>query len=233
MKKLMIASPCHHGKVDNFFTLSLIQSLYILDRNEIQTTVLLPKTGSILAKERNKIISAFMSSDCTHLLMVDNDIGWPGEAPLRFLESEKDIIAGVYPARRNDANDKQFIFLPETNDNGSLKGELSYLKMLGVPAGFLMVSRKAIEQMQEKLPELKYEDVDADNILHKGYIFFNTMLEDGRFWGEDYVFCKNAKKAGLDIWCDPSIVFNHAGTIGGLAEILTNSPPGSKFEYSV
>jgi hypothetical protein len=224
MKKLMIASPCHHGKVDTHFTLALIQSLYILDHARIQTVVLLPTTGSILAKERNQIVTAFMKSDCTHLLMVDNDLSWDADAPLKFLNSGKDFIAGVYPAR-SDRKEVKYIFIGDTNDNGSIKNEGPLLKMLGVPAGFVMVTKKCIETMQKALPELYYKGIDIDGIEEDGYVFFNTELEDGKFWGEDYVFCRRATKSGINIWCDPSIYFNHAGTHGRLSDILTDKPP--------
>jgi hypothetical protein len=233
MKKLMIASPCHHGKVDNRFTLSLIQSLYILDHSGIQSQILLPTTGSILAKERNNIIQSFMKSDCTHLLMVDSDLGWQPEAPFVYINYDKDFIAGVYPAR-SDRKDKKFIFMGDMNPNGSLKTEKNLIKMLGVPAGFIMVTKKCIEQMQERLPELYYKGVDIDGIEEDGYVLFNTELQDGRFWGEDYVFCRNATKAGIEIWCDPNIVFDHAGEIGRLSEIFTDKKPiiGDAFQYN-
>lgn len=230
----MIASPCHHGKVETHFTLSLIQSLYILDHSNVQTNILLPATGSILAKERNQIITAFMKSDCTHLLMVDNDLSWEPSAPFKFLNIDKDFIAGVYPARSN-RKDVKYIFIGDTNENGSIKNEGPLLKMLGVPAGFVMVTRKCIETMQKQLPELYYKGIDIDGIEEDGYVFFNTELEDGKFWGEDFVFCKRATKAGINIWCDPTIEFNHAGTIGKLSEILTDKPPllNNNYVYNV
>ena len=226
MKKLMIASPCHHGKVDNKFTLSLIQSLYILDHANIQTIVLLPATGSILAKERNKIISVFMESDCTNLMCIDSDLSWDPKAIFEFLNYDDDILAGVYPARTSD-NSKKFIFWPDTNPNNSIKTKNKLMKMFGVPAGFMMITRKCIEKMQNKFPELRYEDIDINGNKEIGYAFFNTELENGNFWGEDYVFCKKATKAGINIFCDPTIEFNHAGISGKLTEILTDKIPSS------
>ena len=232
----MIASPCHHGKVDNVFTLSLIQSLYILDHNSIQTVVLLPATGSILAKERNKIIKAFIDSDCTHLLMIDSDIGWPASTPFNFLNLNKDIVAGIYPARCNTSHENKFIFLPDLASDGSIITNKSktLLKILRAPAGFMMVTKDAILKMQEKHHDLKYEGIDINGNKEEGFVLFNTELKDGKFWGEDYVFCRNAIEAGINIWCDPTITFNHSGFIGCLSDVLTEIPPikNGKFEYS-
>jgi hypothetical protein len=230
MKKLMIASPCHGGKVNNTFTLSLIQSLYLLDHAGIQTIVLLPTTGSILAKERNQIVHTFMKSDCTHLLCIDSDMGWDPAAPMKFLQYDTDIIAGVYPVR-NNKTEKRFIFKPDTNPDNSIITDGKLLKMLAVPAGFLMISKVALLRMQESLQHLKYYGYDVDMNVEEGYAFFNTEIIDGDFWGEDYVFCNNAKKAGLDIWCDPTIQFTHDNKTGALTEILTGIKPINNNTY--
>jgi hypothetical protein len=224
MKKLMIASPCYQGKCDTSFTLSLIQSLYILDHAGIQAQILLPETGSILAKERNDIVEAFWQSDCTHLLCIDSDVSWQPDAPMKFLNYDVDFIAGVYPARRNTPNIPKYLFNPETDANGQVTQDekTKLLKMKGVPAGFMMLSKKCIETMRNHFPEKQYK---GSNNFDSAFSFFNTEVRDGYMWGEDYVFCQNAIDAGIDIWCDPSINFVHAGIPGNLNEILTSVKP--------
>lgn len=230
MKKLMIAAPCHHGKVDTEFTLSLMQSLYILDHAGIPTTVLLPTTGSLLAKERNDILEAFWQSDCSHLLCVDSDLGWQPDAPLKFLNYDVDVVAGVYPARRNSDKIPKYTFIPEFNGDQTLRqhDQKPLIGVQGVPAGFMMISRECVERMREFYPEKKY---DGSNNFDSAYCFFNTELRDGSMWGEDYIFCKNAIEAGVEIWCDPMIQFNHAGIDGRLVEILTNTQTTTETQH--
>ena len=224
MKKMMIASPCHHGKVDTAFTLSLIQSLHMLDHVGIQTNVLLPTTGSLLSKERNDILEAFWQSDCTHLLCIDSDLGWEADAPLRLLNYDVDIVAGVYPARRNSDTIPKYTFIPMLNDDHAVKqhDQKPLIGMQGVPAGFMMISRECIKKMRDFYPEKKYT---GSNNFDSAYCFFNTELRDGSMWGEDYIFCKNAIEAGIEIWCDPMLQFVHAGVSGSLSEMLSNSKP--------
>jgi len=219
MKKLMIASPCHQGKCDVNFTLSLINTLYSLNSVNVQTYVLLPESGSLLIKERNDILEAFWRSECTHLLCIDSDVGWAGDAPLKFLNYDVDIVAGVYPARRNNPKIPKFLFLPETDENDQLifDEEKQLMKMKGVPAGFMMISRDCLKKMRDFYPDKKYL---GSNNFDSAYSFFNTEVRDGYMWGEDYVFCKNAIDAGINIWCDPKIEFIHAGVTGKLAEVL-------------
>ena len=229
----MIATPCHQGKCDTRFTLSLIQSLYMLDHSGIQSQILLPETGSILAKERNDILEAFWRSDCTHLLCIDSDLGWQPDAPLKFLNYDLDFIAGVYPARRNNDKLSRYMFLPVVNQDGRMhKNDINgLLKMEGVPAGFMMLSRECLKKMRDHYPEKK---CIGSNNFESTYALFNTEVIDGMMWGEDYIFCKNAINAGIVIWCDPTIMIDHAGEVGSLSEILTREKPTSPgiFEYN-
>jgi hypothetical protein len=55
-------------------------------------------------------------------------------------------------------------------------------------------------------------------------MLFALEVYEGEFWGEDYVFCRRAAEAGVDIWVDPMIEFNHAGIEGRLFDALTTNP---------
>lgn len=220
----MIATPCHHGKVDNVYTLSLVDTCKALDKEKIDYELLLPTTGSILSKERNDIIEAFYRSDCTHLLTIDSDIGWKGRDVVTLLNHDKDIVCGVYPARTNTTLDNIYIFVPDANEeDDTIIVVDGLLKMKNVPAGFMLISRNAIETMREKLPELRYENKSKIANFDSGYAFYNTELVDGSYWGEDFIFCRNAEKAGINIWCDPTLVLNHAGRVGSFLDYLNTN----------
>jgi hypothetical protein len=96
------------------------------------------------------------------------------------------------------------------------------IKMEAVPAGFMLISREAIKKMRQFYPELYYAPKDPRDNTESTYALFNTELIEGQFWGEDYVFCKRALAAGIEIWADPFIMFDHAGNVGMLAEIFKN-----------
>lgn len=219
--KLMIVSPCHGGKVENIFVDSLIKTCKILTESNIDHEVFLPTTGSILSRERNELMQYFMDSDCSHILCIDSDLSWSPESVLDMFKLDKDFLAGVYPARTNDGV-KRYIFNADLNPNGSLKCENELLKMLHVPAGFMMIKRELVEKLRNHYPELKYTNDGGVKNVDEAYAFFNTELIDGHFWGEDFVFCKRVIDAGIDIWCYPKIHFVHAGIPGGIYEILTN-----------
>lgn len=232
MINLMIATPAFENRVFIQYALSYANTLHFLQINGIQVTPLIVPSSSLLIAERNRIIEAFWRSGCTHLLCIDSDLGWPPQAILAMLQQNKDFIAGVYPAR---SDDNSFIFRPATNQDGSIIQEKHLLKMEYIPAGFMLLSRNAIKIMRDKFPELYYKPKDPRNKSEDGFAFFSVDVMDGEFWGEDYVFCRRAREAGLEIWVDPLIQFDHAGKVGMLIECLTTDPnkPPQKFNNIV
>ena len=218
---VMIATPAYSGQVNVQYALALAETVHLLRNNGVQVTYRIQGSGSLLVAERNRIIQAFWDSPCTHLLCIDGDLGWPAEAVVAMLKAEKEFVAGCYPAR---GVKNTFLFRPFTNEDKTLVQEKHLLKMQYVPAGFMLIAREAIAKMREKHPDLYYEPKDPRNNPEPGYCFFNTEVYEGEFWGEDFVFCRKAREAGVDIWVDPLIQFDHAGTIGMLLECLTTNP---------
>lgn len=216
--KIMIATPAYAGKLDIPYTVSLAETLFLLRSHGIEVQLFITTSGSLLVSERNRIVQAFWGSDCTHILCIDADLGWPPQAVLAMLDAKKEFIAGVYPAR---GDKKIFIFRPEYNEDNSIVKENHLLKMQYIPAGFMLIDRSAIEKMRNKHQNLYYEPKDKRNNPEPGYCFFNTEVWEGEFWGEDFVFCRKAREAGVDIWVDPLIQFDHAGTVGMLIDVLT------------
>jgi hypothetical protein len=220
--KLMIATPAYDGKVHVQYAIALAETQLLLAKNNIEIQMNVPTSGSLLVAERNRILMAFMDSDCTHLLCIDSDLGWPSQAVLAMLNHDEEFVAGVYPSR----GENSFTFRAELNADSSIaKNEKNLLKMQYIPAGFMLMKRSVIEKMREKFPELYYEPKAESLKFAKGWYFFATEVWEGEFWGEDYVFCRRARQCGVDILVDPLIEFDHAGTRGMLMQTLTDKKP--------
>lgn len=214
--KLMIATPAYEGKVIIPYAISLAETVAFLHNNNVNIQYNINPSGSLLVAERNIILQKFWESDCTHVLMIDNDLGWPAQAVLAMLHSNKDFIAGCYPVR---GNENEFLFRAPKDSKGNLIVDKHLIKMDYVPAGFVMLNRNAIKKMRNFHKNLYYEPkVKNINNPEPSYMFFNTEIWNKEFWGEDFVFCRKAKEAGLEIWVDPLIQFNHNGTVSMLAE---------------
>jgi hypothetical protein len=218
---VLIVTPCYSGKVNVQYAISLAETKMLLEANGIQVSTRLTATGSLLVAERNRLMEYFWQSDATHVLCIDSDLGWPAMAVLAMLDSDKEFVAGLYPARGTT----EFCFRPITNPDTTIVNDRHLLKMEYIPAGFMLMKRSVLEKMRGHFPELYYEPKDSRSKAERTFCLFNTEVYEGEFWGEDYVFCRRAREAGVDIWVDPYIQFDHDGTIGMFQEILAQKTP--------
>lgn len=224
----MIATPAYDGKVNIQYALSLVDTKILLSSKNIETVPILTASGSLLVAERNRLLEAFWKSDCTHVLFIDSDLGWPAEAVYAMLNANKEFVAGCYPAR---GSSDTYLFRPVVDDAYRMTQDNHLLKMNYIPAGFMLLSRLAIKKMRDKFPGLYFEPkAKYQNNPEPGYCLFNTEVYEGEFWGEDFVFCRRAREAGIEIWVDPLIQFDHAGTIGMLAEKIMAEQEQIKLE---
>lgn len=221
MKTVFVATPTYDGKVHAQYALALSDTQMLLSQMGVKLISRIHCGGSLLVAERNRLITEFLESQCTHLMFIDSDIGFPPLAISKFLNYDLPFIAACYPAR----GEKTFIFRSFENEDKSLIVDetKTLVKMQYIPAGFMMIKRELILKLCENNPDLYYEPKDTKN--KPGYMLFNTTLRDKEFWGEDYEFCRLIRENGFDIWVDPSIQLDHAGNIGSLSEILTSEKP--------
>lgn len=223
MTKIFIATPAFDGKVNVSYTCSLAETRHYLSLHAIETVMRIHTSGSLLVRERNDLIKAFLESDCTHILMIDSDIGWNPLDVQRMINKDENFIAALYPAR---GPDKCFLFRGVYGENKRMEvSEKELLEMEYIPAGFMLLKRCVLESMIQKFPELHYKPKDESLAHTEGYCLFDTEVWEGEFWGEDYVFCRRARMAGFRIWIDPTIKLDHAGIAGAFVEALTQKCP--------
>ncbi len=214
MSNIFIATPTYDGRVHTQYAMSCVEAIIAL-KNADHVVYFVPNLSStLLVLGRNTLIQAFMSTDSTHLMFIDHDVGFDGTAINRLLEDDKDFVAGIYPSRKAHT----FIYNPIYNEDGSFisdKDKPHLIKACMVPSGFMLIKRAVIQRMLDHYAYLSYKPKHGGG-GDTGVLLFNTDVIDGEFWSEDYVFCKRATDIGIDIWIEPSINFNHAGVIGGL-----------------
>lgn len=217
-RTVFITTPAMGGKVNIQYSVSLCDTVRLLDFHGIQSRVHITDSGSLLAAERNRLTKEFLDTGFSHMLCIDADLGWPPQTVVTFLNYDLDFVAGVYPSRRETT----FLFRPKKMDNGAIvRNKIGLLGMECVPAGFMLIKREAILKMQEHHKDLYFCPTGAPE-TEGNYCLFDTGVVNGEFWGEDYIFCNRAREAGIDIWTDMTIEFDHDGTVGRLMSVITN-----------
>ena len=150
------------------------------------------KEGSILHSNREHIALKSIESGCTHLLFIDSDMSFEADAAERLLARDKDIIGvpynlRVFPKTSTvkvwDENGKE---LMEYQGNG-------LIKVAAVGTGFMLIRTEVFSKLSHPW-------------------FFWRAKENGEVLeGEDSWFCRKAREAGYDIWCDTTVNMKHWG----------------------
>lgn len=140
---------------------------------------------------RNKIVDTAIEKKCTHVMFIDSDMSFPGDAMNTLVERDLDIVGGLY-YRRQPPHSPTLNILEE----GKLVNPTEFptdklFKVWGIATGFLLIKVSVFE----KIPN--------------PWFFFSKF--NGNDIGEDYHFCKLAHEAGFDVWCDPTFELGHIG----------------------
>ncbi len=137
-----------------------------------------------IAGARNELVEFFLKTACTHILFLDSDTIMPRDGLPRLLSHGKDVISGIYALRVGE----QKIAVSAcraTHSNPpyeTIKIPQELSKVDAVGAGCLLVKRSVFSRIKKP--------------------FFNST-------SEDFYFCENCRKHGIDIWIDPTIKAKH------------------------
>ena len=169
---------------------------------------------SLVHRARNNIVAAFMAArpEMSHLIFVDADIEWSPRDLLRLIGHDLPVMCGIYPKKTEPA---EFPFHPLLDENGVARRNpvTGAIQIANGPTGFLCVKREVFVQMREAYPQLKFACPKASAAeLEWLYAYFDTYVEEGILWSEDYGFCRRWRALGGEIWCDPEIRLGHVGS---------------------
>lgn len=139
------------------------------------------------------------------IVFIDHDLSWKPEDLLTLIETPGEVVAGTYRFKHADTEDVSYMGtihsdaagLPVVRGDGAIKARL-------VPAGFLKVTKEAVNRFMVAYPHLCYGER-----YHQSVDLFNHGAHEGLWWGEDYAFCRNWEAIGGNIWLVPDLDLTH------------------------
>jgi len=235
---IYIATPTRDPVVGTRYAQSLYRARAILDAAGVRTTLRLLAGGSI-QQSRNRLLASFLRSAATHMLFIDDDLGWRAEDLVRMIAADRDVVAGCYALREIDwtavhaavtrgvpADELRSVASPlmanlvlDRDDRPLLDGHLARAYSCG--AGFLLLKREAIDRMIASYPGLRVwnpHDGEEQSAL------FDTSIAtaSGRrqHLTEDITFFERWRAIGGDVWIDTLAAFEHVGAFAFTAPTL-------------
>lgn len=166
-----------------------------------------------IAELRNIVLSIWFDklTQYSHILFLDDDIGFAPQLVLDMLAFGEPVVGGLYRQRCERV---------EWAASGLPPGEAefrwdAFLEVEGLGAGCLLIRRDAIEQMLEKHAGLIRNHVLIDDFRISGAtrtlgFFDQIMTPDGKM-SEDLAFCRRWRDVGGKVWANIAHDITHVG----------------------
>lgn len=136
-------------------------------------------------------------------MFLDDDVSWEPQNLIDLILADGDVVGGTY---RYKIEEEKYMGRIWLDPRGTLVREDGAVHMRCLPAGFLRVTRAAVERFMGAYPELI---IDADG--NRNVDLFNHGAHRGVWWGEDYAFCRRWNDIGGQLWCLPDMNLDHHG----------------------
>ena len=149
-------------------------------------------SGTLVYIARNKIAQYAMNENFTHVLWLDSDMTFGDGIVDDLLFCGKDMVCGAFVGRRQTFapcvyEDTHAFPMKKVREFGTTPFQVD-------GCGFALVLTKT-------------------EVLRKVKEQFGTCFTPTEDFGEDLAFCDRAKKAGFEIWCEPTVRPGHMAHI--------------------
>ena len=207
------------------YTVSLANTIILFSALKIEIKIEFVN-DTLAARAKNTLISKAMADPkITHLIFIDNMMGWNPYDVIKLMLSQKAIIGGVYPINTDyskllkngtydasvitswmNSKSKTHLTDDQTINFNLLKYSIDFkelaianniAKVQHVAPGFMLIQRQVIEKMMTSFASTKCGDV---------YALFDYSVENEIYLTETELFCKRWANIGGEIFMDVTLI---------------------------
>jgi hypothetical protein len=232
---VFIATPMYGGQCAGWYTQSILEMVNVFGANGVKSQFSFMFNESLITRARNALAHQFLKTDATHLMFIDSDIKFNPNDIIKMLESDKEIICGIYPKKEIN-----WMTVKQAMDNNVEQNKLkfytgsfvvnlvNYAGEVTVPVnepveifnggtGFMLIKREVFEKLKETVPSYTNDVGDLSGQMNTAaqiHEFFATSIEPetNRLLSEDYHFCRIHRLAGGKVWAAPWAHLGHMGS---------------------
>lgn len=199
MRKVLIGTPAHDGRVDVWYCNSLINTVKMAPHFDTLIQPVYMSYDSLVQRARNDLVRLALEEKFDDLIFIDSDQEWNPEWVFKLLEYKEDVI-GATVVKKSD----QIMFNVKALKSGLKQEKNGLMEVESIGTGFLKISKSALEAVWDVSPEYINEG-------KKCRMVFDVQLVDGELVSEDNVFCRKWRSMGNKVYIDPTMTCNHIG----------------------
>lgn len=199
IKKVLIATPSYDGRLDVWYTNSLVNSIRVAQENGIFLHPVFMSYDALIQRARNDLLRLGIEGDYDSMIWIDSDMEFNPMWVMEMITSDKDVLGGCCRKKTDDAE----LYNVKTQ-NLERNEQTGFIKVESIGTGFIKLSRKAMEALW-KTGEV------YSNENREGRLVFEVKVIDGELVSEDNVMCRKLTELGFDIWLAPHMTCAHIG----------------------
>lgn len=250
-KSLQLMIPTVH-QTQNFSS-SFQQLLAMLAHANIPHAYNMLTNESAITRGRNRLVDHFLkTTEFTHAMFIDDDIGFNAEDVLMMLEQDKDIIGAAcvkksinwqrilkairrHPEREWTNDELQRLggdfvvnYLQE-DEQTDIRFDGNPKEVLHIGNAFMMIKREVFLGYRKAYPDRWYHSpTDPAAMPGKIHEFFRMGIHpETHFYDtEDYCFCADTRAIGFKTYMMPGIRTSHMGHYLYIGDMMTAALAG-------
>lgn len=197
-RKVLIATPAYDGRLDVWFTNSLINAIRVAQASGIFLHPVFMSYDALIQRARNDLIRLAVEEEYDDLIWIDSDLEFNPLWIMELLANEKDVIGVPCPKK----TDREELYNVRTKNLEADEDGLIEIESIGT--GFLKLSRKAVLDLWENSVPYQNEGRECRMVCE-------VLVEDGELVSEDNVMCRKLRDLGYAIWVAPTMTCAHTG----------------------
>jgi glycosyltransferase involved in cell wall biosynthesis len=204
--KVVFACPTLTRPYDCFLQ-AVEASVPLLDAAGLDHQIVFEVGNPYISAARSTMLRKALDAGADMVVFLDHDLSWKPADLLKLIETPGDVVAGVYRYKKDE---EEYMGAVITDANNIPQGRASdgALSAFRVPAGFLKITKAAVNRFMEAYPELVYGPH-----YYPSVDLFNHGAHSDRLWyGEDYAFSRRWLATGERLWIVPDLDIDHHST---------------------
>jgi hypothetical protein len=199
VRKVLIATPAHDGRLDVWYTTSVVNSVRVTQENGIFLHPVFMSYDALVQRARNDLFRLAVEGEYDDMIFIDGDLEWNPMWIMELLGRSEDVIGGTYRKKTDEAE----MYVAKTK-NLELS-ENGLIKVDGLGTGFMKMNRKAFMALWESSEPYQNEG-------REGRLVCDIKIVDGNLCSEDVVLSQKLTALGYDLWLAPHMTCVHIGT---------------------
>lgn len=200
-RKVMIGTPCYDGRLDVWYTNSLVNTIKLAEEKNIDVTPIWISFDALLQRARNDTIQLAIDGNFDDLVWIDSDIEWQPEWFFKLLEHNVDVVGGTYPKKA----DKEEYVLRQVKKY-PIDNQTGLMEVDGLGTGFARMSKKSMQYLWEvSTPYIDPKDNKERRMI------CDVQIINGQMYSEDIIMFLKLQQGGFKIYLDTTMTCNHTG----------------------